>query len=231
MANVQLLPILVARTILRLAIINGLMLWGLLAAAHRADWPEAWWCIGLLFCGLTASALHVARVNPELVSARLRLGAGTRGWDYLMLAILVVGTTALLQVAGFGLRLGWPRFPIVVEVAGYGLMLAGIAGVAWAQGTNRHFESSVRIQSDRGHAVVDTGPYALVRHPGYAAGLCILVGMALGLGSPYALGPAGIVIAALAIRTVLEERTLRAGLPGYAEYAKRVRFRWIPGIW
>ena len=225
------MPLLVVQGVLRLAIINGLMLWGLLWAADTAVWPEAYWCIGILFAGLAASLLFLARVNPDLVAARRRFGSGTKGWDYLMIAVLVIGTTALLHVAGFGFRLGWQRFPLWVEIAGGFVLLLGIAGATWAQAVNRHFESSVRIQSDRAHAVIDTGPYAIVRHPGYAAGLLILVGMALALGSPHALIPAVAVIAALAIRTVLEEQALRIGLPGYAAYTARVRWRWIPGIW
>lgn len=224
-------PLLLLRSLLRLAVVNGLMLWGLLWAADRAVWPAAFWCIGLLFAGLVGSVLYLLRVNPEVVVSRLRLGRGTKPWDYAMLAVLVIGTTLLLHVAGFALREGWPRLPLAVEIAGNSLMLLGIAGATWAQAVNRHFETGVRIQSDRAHAVIDTGPYAVVRHPGYIAGALILVGMAMALGSPQALVPAGIVIASLALRTVLEERTLRDGLPGYADYTRRVRWRWIPGLW
>ena len=224
-------PHFVARSILRLAIVNGLMLWGLLWAADRADWTGAYWCIGLLFGGLVASVLYLARVNREVLAARLRFGEGTRRWDYLMIAILVVGTTALLHVAGFGLRLDWPRFPLWAEVIGNVVMLLGVAGATWPQAVNRHFETGVRIQSDRAHAVIDTGPYAIVRHPGYIAGALILIGMALALGSPYALIPAGLVIASVAVRTLLEERVLAADLPGYSDYMRRVRYRWIPGVW
>lgn len=221
----------IVRAVLRLAIVNGLMLWGLVWAAQRIDWPEAWWCIGLLFGGLTISIIYLWRINPELVSARRRFGPGTKRWDYAIFAVLVLGTTALLHVAGFAVRLGWPRFPVGVEVAGNVLMLLGIAGATWAQSVNRHFESSVRIQSDRGHAVVDTGPYAIVRHPGYVAGSLILIGMALALGSAQALIPAAAVIASLALRTVLEEQALRTDLPGYGDYMQRVKFRWVPGVW
>jgi protein-S-isoprenylcysteine O-methyltransferase Ste14 len=230
-STARVIPLPVLRSLLRLAIVNGLMTWGLFWTAGRLDWPQAWWCMSLLFGGLVLSLLYLWRVNPELIAARSRFGTGTKTWDFLMIAILIAGTAVLLWVAGFDERFGWTGLPPWGAVVGNLMMLLGMAGATWAQGVNRHFEPSVRIQSERGHAVIDSGPYSLVRHPGYASGALILVGMAMALGSLWALIPALLVIASLALRTVLEERTLRAGLPGYAEYARRVRHRWLPGVW
>jgi protein-S-isoprenylcysteine O-methyltransferase Ste14 len=224
-------PLLVLGSILRIAIVNGLMAWGLVWTAGTTAWPEAWWCMGLLFIGLASSVLVLWRVNPDLIAARRGFGEGTKPWDFVMIAILIAGTMVLIWVAGFDERRHWTMLPAWVVAFGDVLMLVGIAGAAWAQGVNRHFEPSVRIQHDRGHAVVDSGPYAIVRHPGYIAGVMILVGMALGLGSLWALIPAGLVIVSIAVRTALEERVLRAELPGYADYTRRVAYRWIPGIW
>jgi protein-S-isoprenylcysteine O-methyltransferase Ste14 len=231
MMSVKPSVLLVLRSIVRLALVNGLMAWGLFWAAGTLDWPQGWWCLSLLFAGLAVSVLYLWRVNPELIAARRGFGAGTKTWDYAMIAILVAGTTALLWVAGFDRRYDWAPLPGWIAVSGDLLMLIGIAGAAWAQGVNRHFEPSVRIQHDRGHAVIDTGPYALVRHPGYLAGSLILMGMALGLGSLWALLPAGLVLAAIAVRTALEERALCAELPGYLDYTRRVTYRWVPGVW
>jgi len=114
---------------------------------------------------------------------------------------------------------------------GYVLMAVGFLGMTWAQSVNRHFEATVRIQTDRGHKVIDTGPYAIIRHPGYAMTIPLVVGMALSLGSLYALIPCAILIVLLAGRTLGEEAELRKGLEGYVDYTKRVRFRWLPGIW
>ncbi len=231
MEPVQPSPLLVLRSILRLAMVNGLMAWGLFWAAGTTDWPQAWWCLSLLFAGLAASVLYLSRVNPELIAARRGFGAGTKPWDFLMVAILVAGTAVLIWVAGFDQRYNWSPLSSWTAVLGDFVMLVGIAGAAWAQGVNRHFEPSVRIQHDRGHAVIDTGPYAIVRHPGYIAGALILVGMALGLGSLWALLPAALVIASIAVRTALEERALCAELPGYVAYTRRVTYRWVPGVW
>jgi protein-S-isoprenylcysteine O-methyltransferase Ste14 len=89
----------------------------------------------------------------------------------------------------------------------------------------------VRIQADRGHAVVDSGPYALVRHPLYVGAVLMFTGVALALGSWWALFPVGMVVVILLVRTALEDRTLRNELPGYQAYAQRVRYKLIPGIW
>ena len=224
-------PLLVVRSILRIAIVNGLMTWALFWAAGTTAWPEAWWCMGLLFMGLAGSVLVLWRANPELIVARRGFGEGTKPWDFVMIAILITGTAVLVWVAGFDKRYDWTLLPGWISLLGDLLMLAGIAGAAWAQSVNRHFEPSVRIQHDRAHTVVDSGPYAIVRHPGYAAGAMILIGMALALGSLWALLPAALVIASIAVRTALEERVLRAELPGYADYTRRVTYRWIPGVW
>ena len=108
---------------------------------------------------------------------------------------------------------------------------ASYALTTWAQAVNRHFEPTVRIQTERGHRVIDSGPYAVVRHPGYVGAVVMSVGVALALGSLWALVPAALVAVLLIGRTLAEEATLKAELPGYAEYTGRVRYRWTPGVW
>src|SRR5262249_16823982 len=103
--------------------------------------------------------------------------------------------------------------------------------VTWAEAVNKFFEVTVRIQTERGHEVIDAGPYALVRHPGYVGGILFCVGTALCLGSVWALVPAGLASALLILRTRWEDQRLPAGLPGYQEYTERVRRRLIPGVW
>ena len=103
--------------------------------------------------------------------------------------------------------------------------------MTWAESVNKFFEPTVRIQTDRGHRVIDTGPYAIVRHPGYASAALLIFGMPLSLGSYWALIPAAISYGLLIIRTVWEDRTLQEELTGYKEYAQRVRYRLVRGIW
>ena len=109
--------------------------------------------------------------------------------------------------------------------------MSGTALSMWAVRVNRFFSSVVRIQSDRGHAVVMDGPYRWVRHPGYVAGIMLGPGLALAFGSLWALIPAGLMVLVLILRTWLEDRTLQRELPGYIEYAEEVPYRLAPGIW
>jgi protein-S-isoprenylcysteine O-methyltransferase Ste14 len=118
-----------------------------------------------------------------------------------------------------------------VIVVGYILLTIGMVGSVWVYGVNKFAEPGVRIQTDRGHKVVDTGPYAIVRHPLYATAILIFGGFALPLGSYWALVPAAVASVVLVIRTALEDRTLQDELPGYKDYAQRVRSRLIPGVW
>ena len=103
--------------------------------------------------------------------------------------------------------------------------------MTWAEAVNKFFERTVRIQIDREQTVIDNGPYAIVRHPGYASGLLILVGIPLTLGSVWALIPASLSWLLLVLRTQWEDETLQAELPGYKEYTERVRYRLLPGVW
>ena len=96
---------------------------------------------------------------------------------------------------------------------------------------NPFFEKTVRIQKERGHHVIDTGPYAVVRHPGYAGFVGWIISAPLLLASAWAFIPALLAVVGILVRTILEDRTLQAELPGYCEYAVRVRFRLVPGVW
>jgi len=116
-------------------------------------------------------------------------------------------------------------------VLGYTLLIAGIVGLTWAESVNKFFEPTVRIQRDRGHSVIDTGPYAIVRHPGYVAACLVCSGVPLSLGSLWALIPAILSCLLLVLRTIWEDRTLRDELAGYEEYTQRVRYRLIPAVW
>jgi protein-S-isoprenylcysteine O-methyltransferase Ste14 len=141
-----------------------------------------------------------------------------------MVAILPVGALD----AG---RFHWSAPPAWAVILGYVAMIAGVAVTGWAQAVNPFFEPGVRIQSERGQHVIDAGPYRFVRHPGYAAALLLFFGMALSLGSLWALVPAAISAAFLVVRTRFEDRLLQRELTGYPAYAHRVRRRLVPGLW
>jgi protein-S-isoprenylcysteine O-methyltransferase Ste14 len=205
----------------------------LFLSAGTLQWLHGWLFLAI-FLGVTlVSMAWLSRVNPEIFVARSRVtGEGTKRWDRVMLWLLLVGYVAVLIVAALDDgRFHWAPAPPWAVLAGYVLIIAGSFGAGWAQAVNRHFEPSVRIQSDRDHHVVTSGPYAYVRHPGYIFGTVLSLGIALALGSWWALVPAALATALLAVRTSLEDATLQRELPGYAEFAARVRYKWIPGVW
>ena len=149
-----------------------------------------------------------------------------------MLGLLIPAMVSILPVAALDDgRYHWHPVPWWVCGIGYVLLIAGLAGLTWAEAVNKFFEPTVRIQADRGHTVIDTGPYAIVRHPGYVAAGPLVLGMALSLRSYWALIPALLTCLLLVVRTVWEDRTLREELPGYKEYVRRVRYRLVPGVW
>jgi len=138
----------------------------------------------------------------------------------------------MVIVAGLDHRYNWsPEFPLWLIIIGFILISLGYAFAAWAMIENRFFSSVVRIQVDRGHVVCDSGPYQIVRHPGYAGNMLALPGMVLALSSMWTLIPAAVALIIALIRTVLEDQTLQDELPGYHDYARRVRYRLIPRIY
>lgn len=198
----------------------------------RVDWAPGWIFIAVLAAALGSSALAVARVNPVIYRARSRFQPGTKGWDLILVTLILSAMVAEIPLATFDAgRQGWSDVPPWVVVVGYALLLGGIAVTGWAQAVNPFFEPGVRIQTERAHRVISSGPYAAIRHPGYAAAVALIIGIPLSLASWWALVPAALAIALLVFRTRLEDRLLRAELPGYADYARRTRYRLVPGIW
>ncbi len=205
----------------------------LFLSAGTLQWPHGLAFLAAFFILVLVSIAWLWRVNPEMFAARRRVtGEGTKSWDVVLISILLAGFLTTLIVAGLdGGRFHWAPAPPWAVFVGYVLMLLGCLGSGWAQAVNRHFEPSVRIQTDRDHHVITTGPYAFVRHPGYVSGAILAIGIALALGSLWALLPAALVGVVLVIRTNLEDATLQRELPGYAAYVARVRSKWIPGVW
>lgn len=198
----------------------------------RLDWWPGWRFAGFLVIAWGIAALILARVNPIIYRARSRFQPGTKRWDLLLLWLMLPAMVAEIPLATFDAgRMHWSVTPGWIVVLGYILLAAGIALGGWAQAVNRFFEPGVRIQRERGQTVISTGPYAMVRHPGYVSALMIFAGLALAPGSWWALIPAAWASAILILRTRWEDDLLRAELDGYADYARRVRFRLAPGLW
>lgn len=198
----------------------------------RIDWPPGWIFIAVVVAAFGLSALLLARVNPIIYRARSRFQPGTEKWDLILLAVLLPAMVAEIPIATLDAgRMGWSDVPQWVVLMGYVLLIGGIAVTTWAQAVNPFFEPGVRIQKERAQRVITSGPYRFLRHPGYSAAIAIFVGIPLALASWWALLPAALAIALLVIRTGLEDRLLQAELPGYADYARRTRYRLLRGLW
>ena len=177
---------------------------------------------------------HMARVDPGLLKERLKPPIQK---DQPLADKLVLIPLLILMFGGMGVmaadaaRWHWSMMPPSVQWAGCGLLLAAILFMSWTMRTNSFAAPVVKIQKDRGQAVITTGPYAIVRHPLYFGALFYIAGTSLVLGSWWGLAMVPILAFLLVIRIGIEEKTLRMGLEGYDDYARRVRWRLVPLIW
>jgi protein-S-isoprenylcysteine O-methyltransferase Ste14 len=223
-----LLAKIVVRGVVELAILCGV----LFGIAGRVDWHAAWLVI-LLFTGhLVLSGWWLLRRDPELLKERLTPAANVPHWDRLIargnrILMPICLATAALDAG----RFGWSAVPIVVRAIATAAVIAAIGVIWWCAAANQFLSDKTRIQSERGHTVVQHGPYRFVRHPLYASRIVLIIGTALMLGSWLAQVPAVLIVILLVLRTSLEDRMLTADLPGYRTYAKHVPARLVPGLW
>jgi protein-S-isoprenylcysteine O-methyltransferase Ste14 len=207
----------------------------LLACGGDIGWWQAWLYSLLIVAAGIGGRLWAERRHPGLMAERQNIETiqGAKPWDKVLAPLMALSVGyPLVVVAGLDHRFGWSAdFPVWLVALGFVLIALGYAFAAWALAENRFFSSVVRIQTDRGHAVCDSGPYRLVRHPGYAGNIPPLLGIVLALGSVWTLVPAAAALIIAVIRTALEDKTLHEELPGYRDYAQRVRYRLIPGIY
>ena len=185
--------------------------------------PRAWVFFGVTFVYLTASAVVLDRFNPELMEQRLKMKReGSKSWDEILMRVnnlmvlLIVPVVAGLDIG----RFHWSNLSVHYTVVGFVLYVLGSVLINWAMIVNPYFEPTVRIQKDRGHQVITTGPYKFVRHPGYLSGVLWTLSIPLIIGSLFAFIPAAVYALLTMIRTSLEDRTLLKELKGYSEYAK-----------
>ena len=202
--------------------------------AGTLDWIQAWAMLGLFFGFAGAACFWLARRDPALLEERMRFPfqRGEPLWDsigLLGLSLLFVGWLVLMALdAG---RFHWSHMGAALNLAGAVGMALSFAFLQRVFRENTFLSPVVRLQRERGHRVISTGPYALVRHPMYAGAAVLLVSMALLLGSWAGVAGALVITAGGALRAVAEERLLLRELPGYADYAARVRWRLLPGVW
>ncbi len=208
-------------------IVAGLVI----AFTVRLQWTFGRIYVRLLVVTLAVNLVCLLRWNPELLRQRMLPGRGTKVWDIVWGVVNAPLWIAVYVVAALDARDGPSSTPGAAWLLGLALFVPAWALVIWSMVVNPFFEKTVRIQTDRGHRVVDAGPYAYVRHPGYLGFALWLLSTPLLLGSAWAFVPAVLAVFGFAIRTALEDRTLHGELPGYADYADRTPSRLIPGVW
>ena len=204
----------------------------LLICGGDLGWWQAWLYSLLIVAAGLGGRMWAEQRHPGLLAERQNIEniQNTKAWDKVLAPLMAVSVAyPMVFVAGLDHRYNWSsEFPLWLIVIGFILISLGYAFAAWALAENRFFSSVVRIQTDRGHVVCDSGPYQFVRHPGYAGNSLALFGIVLALGSVWTLIPAAVASIIAVIRTVLEDQTLQEELPGYRDYARRVRYRLIP---
>lgn len=214
-------------------LLSGVLFVGLMGAllfgcAGRCDLPLFWAYLGVWTVACLVGPLVM---DPTLLKERLRPGPG--GQDYLTVVACAPAWLSQLGVAGLDVgRFHWSdTVPLAVEMFALLVVIAALAVMMWAAAVNHFFSSVIRIQADRGHYLVRSGPYRYVRHPAYAASPFLLVGGGLALGSWVAALLGLVLVLPILRRTVREDRVLREQLEGYAAYAQEVRYRLYPGVW
>lgn len=207
----------------------------LFGTSGRLNWWMAWTYIGILAAITIGSRIIMLRKNPGLITERAQISHkdDVKSWDKTIMPIVAIfGPIITLVVIGLDYRFTWsPRLPTVIKITALALTTISYLLSAWATGVNRFFSAVVRIQRDRGHSVVTSGPYKYVRHPGYSGGIVANFTVPIALGSVWALLPAVLVACLTVLRTALEDRALQEELDGYRDYASRVRHRLMPGVW
>ena len=204
-------------------------------AAGDINYPRGWVYFAINACYIIVSMAYIYIRHPEmieLVNERGKFKADNKWWDKLFMAVyspVILGMPALGGLDA--VRYEWTALSWMWMYAGCILYILSSILIHRAMIVNRYFETGVRIQNDRGHSVVSTGPYSFIRHPGYAGMFGLMLSFPLIVGSLWSLVPAGAIMAMLVVRTALEDRMLRAELSGYAEYAATVRYRLIPYVW
>lgn len=205
----------------------------LFLSAGRLDWTAGWAFLIIYLAYILGSTLWMHRNDPGLLAERANAERGkVRPVERLFFVLARVGAIALYVTAGLDAgRFGWSNVPAGLRVLGWVMGLVGAYMIFWVMRTNTFASAVVRLQSDRGHRVVEDGPYRFVRHPMYVGNLSLFLGLPLLLGSWWAFLPAVALALTFVFRAAMEDHFLHKNLAGYAEFATRTRYRLIPGVW
>jgi protein-S-isoprenylcysteine O-methyltransferase Ste14 len=205
----------------------------LFASAGTLHWPAAWVFLGTMAVLGLVSGLWLARIDPALLAERMNsMMQGTQpASDKIFMVVFGFAALSWFILIGLERRANASDMPVALQTIGLLLLVLSTGFILWVMRENSFAAPVVKIQTERGHRVISSGPYAWVRHPMYSGTILFFAGMPLLLGSWWGLVMAPLFIVLFGFRARLEERALVAGLPGYADYLTRVRYRLIPGIW
>ena len=205
-----------------------------LLLSGRWNWWEAWFYALVYILTFVISRALAARRSPDILKERGKFmdHADTQPWDKILAPLVGLGGGLLPLAVGLEARFGsQPVFSLGLKLSALTLFLAGMIWASAALIENSFFSGTVRMQKERGHKVIASGPYAVMRHPGYSGALLTYLSTPILLESWWAFLPALFLLVVLVLRTFLEDRFLQENLPGYKEYAARVRYRLLPGVW
>jgi protein-S-isoprenylcysteine O-methyltransferase Ste14 len=223
------------RTVIQMLVFIVLVPFLPLLISWNWRWWEAWVYAMIGILGFIVSRVLAARRHPDLLAERAKFmqHEDIKPWDNVLARLVGLGGALIPLTAGLDARYSWsgPDFGLTEELIALVPILLGFAFGSWALMENRFFSGVVRIQKERDHHVVSTGPYAWVRHPGYAGALLTYFATPVFLDSLWTYLSAAFIAIVLFVRTDLEDRMLKQELPGYREYARKTRYRLLPGIW
>jgi protein-S-isoprenylcysteine O-methyltransferase Ste14 len=205
----------------------------LFISAGTLDWINAWVYVVLVSMYWVISTGVLASVNPSVLNERgTVVKEDTKGFDKVWVVVYPILTFGNLIVMGFdAVRFQWSSMPFWLTWVGVIVFVSVSPLALWAMAVNRFFEWTARIQDDTQQYVCTSGPYGIKRHPGYVALIFTILAYPLILGSWWGFVLGGLLAMFVVIRTSQEDRMLLEELPGYAEYARRVRYRLIPFVW
>jgi protein-S-isoprenylcysteine O-methyltransferase Ste14 len=195
------------------------------------DYWEAWMFLAVHFAASAAITLYLMKKDPQLLARRMSGGPAAEKMpaQRIIMSLTSLGFIGLLVIPALDRRFGWSHMPPGVALAGDVLVGLGFLGVFFVFRENSFTSATIELAPDQ--KVISTGPYALVRHPMYAAALVMLLGIPIALGSMWGVLVIVAIMPALIWRLLDEEKFLAKNLPGYREYQTTVRYRLIPGVW
>ncbi|MFX1304367.1 MAG: methyltransferase family protein [Promethearchaeota archaeon] len=203
---------------------------GLFLPAWTFLWLEAWIYLVIFSLFFTVVVLYFGKHDPEMLQQRAK-PKFVEKWDKIVMVLMGFGFFPTFIIPGFERKYGWSYVPFWVEIIGFAVLSLGLVIIFLVMKENTFLSKAVEIQEERGHIVITTGPYRIVRHPMYLGFILFIVFYCLALGSLFSLIPTALGVVGLVIRTLLEDRKLHEELEGYKEYAQQTKKKLIPLIW